>query len=109
MTRRNHELIGETTSPLPRPPACSLNEKVNNTGKPRLTKFFNHTTPSTRTSLIDRIYTKVSSRPDALCNFLELDPSHVVVYRHYATLYFVVVVDRAESELAILDLIQVCH
>jgi AP-3 complex subunit sigma len=30
-----------------------------------------------------------------------------VIYRHYATLYFVVVVDQAESELGILDLIQV--
>ena len=30
-----------------------------------------------------------------------------VVYRNYATLYFVFVVDSAESELGILDLIQV--
>ncbi|ETS61105.1 hypothetical protein PaG_05053 [Moesziomyces aphidis] len=30
-----------------------------------------------------------------------------VIYRHYATLYFVFVVDQSESELGILDLIQV--
>lgn len=30
-----------------------------------------------------------------------------VIYRHYATLYFVFIVDSAESELGILDLIQV--
>uniref|UniRef100_V5GK66 AP complex subunit sigma n=1 Tax=Kalmanozyma brasiliensis (strain GHG001) TaxID=1365824 RepID=V5GK66_KALBG len=30
-----------------------------------------------------------------------------VIYRHYATLYFVFVVDASESELGILDLIQV--
>lgn len=30
-----------------------------------------------------------------------------VIYRHYATLYFVFVVDDQESELGILDLIQV--
>ena len=30
-----------------------------------------------------------------------------VIYRHYATLYFVFCVDEAESELGILDLIQV--
>lgn len=30
-----------------------------------------------------------------------------VIYRHYATLYFVFVVDSSESELGILDLIQV--
>lgn len=32
-----------------------------------------------------------------------------VIYRHYATLYFVFVVDESESELGILDLIQVRH
>lgn len=30
-----------------------------------------------------------------------------VIYRHYATLYFVFIVDEQESELGILDLIQV--
>merc|ERR1719326_1038533 len=30
-----------------------------------------------------------------------------VIYRHYATLYFVFLVDQSESELGILDLIQV--
>ena len=30
-----------------------------------------------------------------------------IIYRHYATLYFVFVVDPSESELGILDLIQV--
>ncbi len=30
-----------------------------------------------------------------------------LIYRHYATLYFVFAVDNAESELGILDLIQV--
>lgn len=30
-----------------------------------------------------------------------------IIYRHYATLYFIFVVDESESELGILDLIQV--
>lgn len=30
-----------------------------------------------------------------------------IVYRHYATLYFVFVVDQCESELGILDLIHI--
>ena len=60
----------------------------------------------------------MSSRPTTLCNFLdtpELDQilgnkigdEVRVVYRCYATLYFVFVVDTSESELGILDLIQV--
>ena len=30
-----------------------------------------------------------------------------LIYRHYATLYFIFIVDGSESELGILDLIQV--
>lgn len=88
---------------------------------------------------MQRIYELLSSRPDSLCNFVELpmaefDSSYSssakgkgretdadkaatangdfhgdvlrVIYRHYATLYFVFCVDEAESELGILDLIQ---
>ena len=32
-----------------------------------------------------------------------------IIYRHYATLFFVFVVEETESELGILDLIQVSH
>ena len=55
-----------------------------------------------------------------MCNFLDApelnallvgpaqkDDDIRVVYRNYATLYFVFVVDSSESELGILDLIQV--
>ncbi|KAF3818040.1 hypothetical protein GH733_014912 [Mirounga leonina] len=35
-------------------------------------------------------------------------PDYKLIYRHYATLYFVFCVDSSESELGILDLIQVC-
>ncbi len=34
-------------------------------------------------------------------------PDYKLIYRHYATLYFVFCVDSSESELGILDLIQV--
>ncbi|OLY79136.1 AP-3 complex subunit sigma-2 [Smittium mucronatum] len=47
-----------------------------------------------------------------MCNFLEgsvqmNDPDTRIIYRQYATLYFVFVVDKSESELGILDLIQI--
>lgn len=47
-----------------------------------------------------------------MCNFLdggELlgEKDTKLIYRHYATLYFVFAVDSSESELGILDLIQV--
>lgn len=54
-------------------------------------------------------------REDSVCNFLEYPGKYIdnasadckLVYRHYATLYFVFCVDSSESELGILDLIQV--
>lgn len=46
-----------------------------------------------------------------MCNFLEcgslINNEYKLIYRHYATLYFVFCVDSSESELGILDLIQV--
>ncbi|KAF9648512.1 Adaptor protein complex sigma subunit [Thelephora ganbajun] len=92
---------------------------VNTSGVSRLTKFF--TTPQKPPQvLVEKIFSLISPRSQALCNFLdapELDPllNHPsrsgeklrIIYRNYATLYFVFVVDSSESELGVLDLIQV--
>ncbi|KAJ6627284.1 Adaptor protein complex sigma subunit [Mycena sp. CBHHK59/15] len=91
----------------------------NTSGVPRLTKFYTPLRQSSQT-LIPKIFSLVCSRPASLCNFLDApeleaflgpkggeDERWRVVYRSYATLYFVFVVDGAESELGILDLIQV--
>jgi hypothetical protein len=56
------------------------------------------------------VFKVISKRDDKLCNFVEGGPwgdGTRIVYRHYATLYFVFCVDDSESELGILDLIQV--
>ncbi|GAA5995622.1 hypothetical protein JCM5350_001954 [Sporobolomyces pararoseus] len=106
----------------------------NNSGKPRLTKFYSPSSPQTRASILSKIFNLVSTRDDTLCNFVELNNLNLnltgevdseerrtteeqqqeeeeeelrVIYRHYATLYFAFVVDQSESELGILDLIQV--
>jgi len=92
----------------------------NTSGVPRLTKFY---TPIDKApqALVQRIYTLVAARSAGLCNFLDApeleeflgggggaaDERLRVVYRSYATLHFVFVVDASESELGILDLIQV--
>merc|ERR1711967_186528 len=61
---------------------------------------------------IRRVFQQVAQRPDAFCNYLEgtvpeWGDGVKLVYRHYATLYFVFAVDDTESDLGILDLIQV--
>ncbi|KAI1084827.1 AP complex, mu/sigma subunit [Whalleya microplaca] len=97
----------------------------NGQGQPRLTKFYTQLETSIQQRLISEIFTLVSNRPDGACNFLPLPPllaasgtSHsssephndvpsLVTYRHYATLYFIVISTSTESPLALLDLIQV--
>jgi AP-3 complex subunit sigma len=86
---------------------------VNNHGKPRLVKFYQSVDSELQQqSVIRRVFQQVSSRPDSFCNYLEgIVPEwgdHIkLIYRHYATLYFVFAVDQQESDLGILDLIQV--
>jgi len=92
----------------------------NTAGAVRLTKFYSPVPHALRTSLPKTIFKLVSHRPSGLCNFLDApdlpldwaknggDNDEIrVVYRCYATLYFVFVVDGGESELGVLDLIQV--
>ena len=94
---------------------------VNTSGVSRFTKFYTPLHQSAQ-SVVQKTFSLVSVRPPGLCNFLDApeledflgskgdaDERWRVVYRSYATLYFVFVVDGAESELGILDLIQVCH
>ncbi|EDO42407.1 predicted protein [Nematostella vectensis] len=84
----------------------------NNHGKPRLTKFYQHYSEDMQQQIIKETFHLVSRRDDNVCNFLEGGSliggaDFKLVYRHYATLYFVFCVDSSESELGILDLIQV--
>ncbi|KAG8926914.1 Sigma-adaptin 3A [Tulasnella sp. 419] len=89
----------------------------NTSGAVRLTRFYTQTPHEERTALPKKIFQLVSTRPSGLCNFLDAPELRLsfgnkndelrVVYRCYATLYFVFVVDGGESELGMLDLIQV--
>ncbi|KAJ2560020.1 Sigma-adaptin 3A [Coemansia sp. RSA 1933] len=85
----------------------------NQLGKPRLLKFYTELDTATQQALFRDIYGVISKRPDNLCKFVDGGQSAMVgsgnriIYRRYATLFFVFVVDQSESELGIYDLIQV--
>ncbi|KAF3939374.1 hypothetical protein ABW19_dt0207924 [Dactylella cylindrospora] len=94
----------------------------NNNGQPRLTKFYSQIDVNLQQRLISEIFTLVANRPASACNFLPLPPllqktssealsdtdqPTRIIYRHYATLYFIIIADDLESELGLLDLIQV--
>jgi len=84
---------------------------MNNHGQARLLKFFADIPFNKRDSVIREAFQLVSKRSDTVCNFLEGTESWGrdvrLIYRHYATLYFIFAVDESESELGILDLVQV--
>lgn len=91
--------------------------KLNRKGKPRLSKFYTPLSPLVQQTLIAQIFSLISDRPSGVCNFLDAPdlvfpyPSNSknatekgkerskeeqareddirVIYRHYATLYFV--------------------
>jgi len=84
----------------------------NNQGKPRMTKFYQRYSESEQQAMIEEIFSLVSRREEGVCSFLEGGQlvggsDYRLIYRHYATLYFIFCVDSSESELGILDLIQV--
>ncbi|KDP39473.1 hypothetical protein JCGZ_05154 [Jatropha curcas] len=84
---------------------------MNTQGKPRLAKFYDFLTVEKQQELIRSVFGVLCSRAENVSNFMEADsifgPDSRLVYKHYATLYFVFVFDACENELAVLDLIQV--
>merc|ERR1719482_639278 len=91
---------------------------VNNSGQARICKFFQqvhregYSPEEAQQSVVRKIYNQICSRPDSFCNYLEgaipqWGADTKLIYRHYATLYFVFAVSHLESDLGILDLIQV--
>lgn len=86
---------------------------INTSGKIRLLNMYeNHITLSQQQELVAKVFRAIAKRGDDLCNFVDNftewpTPDTRVIYRRYATLCFVFVVDSSESQLAILDLIQV--
>lgn len=83
----------------------------NSSGKPRLSKFFKHFPVPKQQQIVKDVYGITSQRSEEDSNFV--DGSHIfdadvkIIYRHYATLFFAVCCDASESELGVLDLIQV--
>jgi AP-3 complex subunit sigma len=83
---------------------------VNNHGKVRLSKFYSPVPVTKQQQIVKDLFGMVSKRSDGVCNFVEdasFGKGTKVVYRVYATLIFIFVVDQSESELGILDLIHV--
>ncbi|CAJ1942563.1 unnamed protein product [Sphenostylis stenocarpa] len=84
---------------------------MNTQGKPRLAKFYEFKPVEQQQEAIRNVFSVLCSRPENVSNFVDAEsffgPDSRLVYKHFATLYFVFIFDSSENELAMLDLIQV--
>ncbi|XP_027919819.1 AP-3 complex subunit sigma isoform X2 [Vigna unguiculata] len=71
---------------------------MNTQGKPRLAKFYEFQPVEQQQEAIRNVFSDAESI---------FGPDSRLVYKHFATLYFVFIFDSSENELAMLDLIQV--
>lgn len=78
----------------------------NTRGQPRVSRFFESCTTELQQKLLRDSYQIVSKRDIDACNFVEYK-DFKLIYRHYATLYFVFAIDSSESEYDIYEIIHV--
>lgn len=79
---------------------------INRQGKVRLAKWYAYNPPvSERQAIIKQLINTVLTRGPKACSFVEWREQKVI-YKRYASLYFIFVVDRRENELLVLELIQ---
>ena len=77
---------------------------INRQGKIRLIKWYESTNIPNRMKYIKDVAITVIGRSSRLCNFLEWG-EYKIVYKRYASLYFITLVDKDDNELIILELI----
>nr|XP_002741753.2 PREDICTED: AP-4 complex subunit sigma-like [Saccoglossus kowalevskii] len=77
---------------------------ANKQGHVRLTKYYEYSEISERTTLEADLIRKVLARSENQCSFLDYR-DYKVVYRRYASLYFMIGIDHEENEMAILEFI----
>merc|ERR1739845_266774 len=78
---------------------------VNKQGQARVSKYFDtHRPPKERVLFETEIVRKCLLRADDQCGFVE-HQGRKVVYRRYASLFFIVGIDHSENELAVYEFI----
>ena len=76
---------------------------VNKQGQTRLAKYFNSFSVRERVTLEGELIRKCLSRTENQCSFLE-HRQYKVVYRRYASLYFIIGIDNDEDIVSIIML-----
>merc|ERR1719403_743651 len=77
----------------------------NRTGKTRLAKFYtNRYTVSQKKSIIQRLASMIAKRDPKQCNFIEWEDC-LIVYKRYASLYFIFCIASVDNEFVALEMI----
>ncbi|KAK1945338.1 AP-1 complex subunit sigma-2 [Phytophthora citrophthora] len=77
---------------------------VSRQGKTRLAKWYMNASIKEKTRMIRDITSLVLSRPHKQCNFIEFKEKKIV-YKRYASLYFIACISKDENELITLEAI----
>lgn len=83
---------------------------VNDSGKPRLVRFYDESSFDEQQVVIKEAFSAVSGKETGVvsgCCFVSSSTKYKTIFRHFASLYFIVIANECESELGILDLLQV--
>eukprot|EP01097_Dermamoeba_algensis_P003827 TRINITY_DN259_c0_g1_i3.p1 TRINITY_DN259_c0_g1~~TRINITY_DN259_c0_g1_i3.p1 ORF type:complete len:158 (-),score=16.02 TRINITY_DN259_c0_g1_i3:201-674(-) len=75
---------------------------VNRQGKTRIAKWFNYYTSKEKTKITRELFALVVSRPPRACNVVDWRECKII-YKRYASLFFIVCVDRTDNELIVLE------
>ncbi|OZJ04342.1 AP-1 complex subunit sigma-1 [Bifiguratus adelaidae] len=77
---------------------------VSRQGKVRLTKWFQTISPKEKSKIVKDVTQLVLARRTKMCNFLEYKDTKVV-YRRYASLFFVAGINQGDNELITLEIV----
>lgn len=78
---------------------------VSRQGKTRLTKWYETVPPKERTRIVRDVTATVLSRAPKMCNFIEWKIDKKIVYKRYASLFFICCIDATDNELLTLEMI----
>jgi AP-1 complex subunit sigma 1/2 len=77
---------------------------ISRQGKVRLSKWYGVQSPKDKARITREVASLVLNRAPKMCNFLEWK-ERKIVYKRYASLYFVTSISREENELLALEVI----
>ena len=77
---------------------------INRQGKIRLVKWFDVSQISDKYKYMRDVAVAIIGRSSRLCNFMEWG-EYKIVYKRYASLYFITLCDKDENELIILEIL----